>query len=356
TPVGVDGDFPLQFAQDAVFKGYGKADGDEGEIGADDELGARDRLTFLVHFAAANTGQLTLLANELQSCYLELALGPLRLARRGSHLGRPVGPDRKLVFLFRGLRPYVELGDSHRALPEGGPDAIRGGVAAADDDNMLSACHDRLGRPGNRLDILAANAPVLLHQIGHGVMHAVEIAPGYPCRPWLLRPSAIKHRVIIGEKLAYGHVDADIDAAEEAHALALHLLDAAVDKVLLQLEIGNPVAQQAARPAFTLIDMDFMTGAAQLLGGSHAGRTGPDDRDALAGLLLRRIGSDIAGLISLVGQGLLHRLDGDGNILKVQRAGFLAGRRADPSGEFREIVGRMQVADRLFPVPAIDEV
>src|SRR5690606_23717283 len=141
-----------------------------------------------------------------------------------------------------------------------------------------------------------------------------------------------------------------------AHALALHLFDAAVDKVLLQLEIGDPVAQQAARPAFTLIDMDFMTRAAQLLCGSHAGRTGPDDRDALAGLLLRRIGSDIAGLISLVGQGLLHRLDGDGNILKVQRAGFLAGRRADPSGEFREIVGRMQVADRLFPVPAIDEV
>src|SRR5690606_8422352 len=165
TPVGVDVNFSFQFAQDAVFQGAGKADGDEGEIGADDELGARDRLTFLVHFAAANTGQLTLLANELQSSYLELALGPLRLARGGSHLGRPVGPDRKLVFPFRGLRPYVELGDSHRTLPEGRADAIRGGVAAADDDNMLSACHDRLGRPGNRLDILATNAPVLLHQI-----------------------------------------------------------------------------------------------------------------------------------------------------------------------------------------------
>ena len=99
-----------------------------------------------------------------------------------------------------------------------------------------------------------------------------------------------------------------------------------------------------------------MAGAAKLLRRRHAGRAGADDRDPLAGLLLRRIGADVAGLVSLVGDRLLDRLDGDRNVLEVQRAGFLAGRRADAAGEFREIVGRVEVADRVLPVAIIDEV
>ena len=64
----------------------------------------------------------------------------------------------------------------------------------------------------------------------------------------------------------------------------------------------------------------------------------------------------MAEFIGLVGDRLLDRLDGDRNVLEVQRAGFLAGRRADAAGEFREIVGRVQVADRVVPVAIVDEV
>src|SRR5690606_8046254 len=67
-------------------------------------------------------------------------------------------------------------------------------------------------------------------------------------------------------------------------------------------------------------------------------------------------GSDVARLIGLVGQRLLDRLDGDRNILEIERAGFLAGSRTDPSCEFRKIIGRMQIADRVVPVALVDEV
>lgn len=70
---------------------------------------------------------------------------------------------------------------------------------------------------------------------------------------------------MFGEQFGDRLVDADIDAAMEGHALALHLLDAPVDIVLLDLEVGNTVAHQPAGPAFALVDMDVVTGAAKLL-------------------------------------------------------------------------------------------
>lgn len=61
-------------------------------------------------------------------------------------------------------------------------------------------------------------------------------------------------------------------------------------------------------------------------------------------------------LVSLVGNRLLDGLDGDRRILEVQRAGLLAGCGTDAAGEFREVVGGMEVADRLFPVVVIDQI
>jgi hypothetical protein len=102
--------------------------------------------------------------------------------------------------------------------------------------------------------------------------------------------------------------------------------------------------------------MHVVSGAAELLRGSHAGGAGADDGDPLSGLHLRRIWSYEAHLIGLVGQRLLDGLDGNRDVLQVQRAGFLAGCGADAAGEFREIVGRVQIADGAFPVAIVDEV
>ncbi len=59
----------------------------------------------------------------------------------------------------------------------------------------------------------------------------------------------------------------------EDDALGFHLLHAAVDVVLLHLEVGNAVAEQAAGLCFPLEHMHLMTGARELLGGGKAGRT-----------------------------------------------------------------------------------
>ena len=73
------------------------------------------------------------------------------------------------------------------------------------------------------------------------------------------------------------------DAAMEDDALGLHLLDAAVDVVLLHLEVGDAVAQQPAGLRLALEDMHVVADAGELLGGGQARRARADDGDALAG-------------------------------------------------------------------------
>ncbi len=97
----------------------------------------------------------------------------------------------------------------------------------------------------------------------------------------------------------------------EGDVFALHLLDAAIDEVLLHLEVRNAIAQQAAGLGLALVDMHFMAGAAELLGRSETRWTGADDRDLLAGMDRCRLRHDEAQFIGLVGNRLLDGLDRD---------------------------------------------
>src|SRR5690606_6517006 len=67
-------------------------------------------------------------------------------------------------------------------------------------------------------------------------------------------------------------------------------------------------------------------------------------------------GTDEAGRPGAVAQRLLDVLDRDRNVLEIERARFLAGRGTDAPRPFREIIGGMQVPDRLVPVALVDEV
>ena len=114
---------------------------------------------------------------EFERRHLEFALGALGLRGGGAHLGRPIGPDGELVFLLRRLRADVELGDRDRALAEGGADAVGRGVAAADDDDMLAAGEDRPAASRAAMSSPPTRR-FCCDEIGHGVMHAVEIDAG----------------------------------------------------------------------------------------------------------------------------------------------------------------------------------
>jgi hypothetical protein len=59
---------------------------------------------------------------------------------------------------------------------------------------------------------------------------------------------------------------------------------AALDDVLLQLEAGNAVDQQPARPVVAVIDVHLVAAPAQPLGRGQPARAGADDADRLAQL------------------------------------------------------------------------
>src|SRR5207247_11185883 len=102
--------------------------------------------------------------------------------------------------------------------------------------------------------------------------------------------------------------------------------------------------------------MHLMAGARELLRAGHAGRARADHRDLLAALLRGWLRRDPTFFPTAVDDRAFDRLDGDRRLDQVERAGRLARRRAHAAGDFRKIVGRVQIVERVLPVAAIDEV
>ena len=187
-------------------------------------------------------------------------------------------------------------------------------------------------------------------------MHAQEIGVRQAGIARRFRPARHQHGVVFGDQLREGHGDADVLPVVEGHPFRLHLLHPAVDMLLLHLEVGDAVAQQAASLGLALIDMDIVPDAGELLRRGHAGGAGTHDGDALAGAPGRDLRRDPAFFPALVGDRLLDRLDRHRHVFEVERAGLLAGRGADAAGEFREVVGGVEVAQRRLPTAGIDQL
>src|ERR1700710_2821046 len=102
--------------------------------------------------------------------------------------------------------------------------------------------------------------------------------------------------------------------------------------------------------------MHVVAGARELLGAGHAGRARADPGALLAGLRRRDLRLQPAIFPGAIDDGAFDGLDGDRVVVDVERAGGFARRRADAAGEFRKVVGRVQVARGLFPVVLVDEV
>src|SRR5690606_7484974 len=142
----------------------------------------------------------------------------------------------------------------------------------------------------------------------------------------------------------------------EGDALAFELRDAAIDMVLLDLEVGDAIAHQPASLALALVDVNVVAGPAKLLRSGHSGRPRANDGDAVAGLHGSGNRVHVAQIPSLVADRLLNRLDGNGHIFEVKRASLFARSRADAARPFGEIVSRVEVADRFFPITLIDQI
>ena len=171
----------------------------------------------------------------------------------------------------------LQLGHRRGALPVRGAEAVGAGVAAADDHDVLALGGDLA------LDGLAERDPVGLREELHGLVDAAELTTGDREVPRRAGADREHDGVEPVPELGAGEGLADLDAVAEDGALALHLAQPAVEVLLLHLELGDAVAQQAAGLVGALVDRDRVPGAGQLLRGREAGRTGAHDRDPASG-------------------------------------------------------------------------
>ena len=162
----------------------------------------------------------------------------------------------------------LELVDRPGALPNGRADAVAAGVAAADDGDDLV-----LGREGlaARHGVPGVQA-VLLGEEFHGEVDALQLAAGHHEVARLAGPHGQADGVEASAQVAGGDVLADVHAGLELHALGRHLGQAAVEDVLVQLEVRDAVPQQPADAVVLLEDRHVVAGAGELLRRGQAGR------------------------------------------------------------------------------------
>ena len=194
-----------------------------------------------------------------------------------AQLHRPQRPRRGGRAVLGRLGQELELRDASGSLAVGRAEAIGAGIAAADDDDVLAGGKDLVG------DAIAFADLVLLRQELHREVDAFQLAAGDVEIARLLGAAGQQDGVELAAQVVDRHVAADVGVGDELHAFGAHLLDAAVDQVLLHLEIRDAVAQQAADAVALLEYGDGVSGARELLRGGQTGGARSDDGDALAG-------------------------------------------------------------------------
>ena len=129
-----------------------------------------------------------------------------------------------------------------------------------------------------------------------------------------------------------------------------------LEVLLLHLEVGDAVAQQAADAVVALEHGDRVAGARELLRGGEAGGAGADDGDRLAGQAPGRLRLHPAVAERLVDDRDLDLLDRHGGLVDAEHARRLARRRAEPPRELGEVVRGVQALDRRAALAAPHEV
>ena len=226
----------------------------------------------------------------------------------------------------------------------------RTGVAAADDHRVFVLRGDLV------LDLLAERDAVRLRQKVHRLVHTAEVAPWDREVAGNGRADGQHHRVETLGELGARRLATDIDSGTEDRSLTLHLVEPSVEVALLHLELGDAVAQEPTNPVGTLVDGHGVPGTGQLLRNGQAGRTGPDDRDRLAGQPLGRLRAHVPRVPGFVDDRDLDVLDRHRRLVDPEHARGLTRSRAEPAGELREVVRRVQSLDRALPVVAPDQV
>ncbi len=131
---------------------------------------------------------------------------------------------------------------------------------------MFAARQNRLVRA----DRLAGHAPVLLRQKVHREVNPGEIAPRSGQIARRLGAPRERDGVMAVKDLSRADRIADMRIVMKGDAFGLHLLDPALNVALFQLEVRDAIAQEPARLALLLVDVNVMAGPRELLGAREA--------------------------------------------------------------------------------------
>ena len=152
-----------------------------------------------------------------------------------------------------------------------------------------------------------------------------------------------QHRVVPFAQFLEGGVGADVEVEMEGDAAVDQMLRPAANDLLLELEVGDAIDEQAADPVVAVVDMDLPAPPAQFFRRRHAAGAGADDADALLVFDPRLDRLDPASLPGRVGNVFLDRADGDSAVAGLfdDAVAFAqAVLRADAAADLRHVVGR----------------
>ena len=138
----------------------------------------------------------------------------------------------------------------------------------------LPAARDR----GRRCRVGGVDRPVGQRQELHGLVDAGQLPAGIGRSRATVAPTASTTASWAARISAAALSPAHRHPAHELGALGAHLLQPAVEEPLLHLELGDPVAEQAAGLVVALVDGDGVAGPGELLGGGQAGGPRTDHR------------------------------------------------------------------------------
>jgi hypothetical protein len=228
-------------------------------------------------------------------------------------------------------------------LPVRGSEAVGTGVAAADDDNALAFCVNR-----------TAIKIAFLHSVGkweefHRLMDADVLATGDREVTRCGCSSSQNYCIELLSKLFAGDIDANIHIAAEFNAFGFKLSQTTIKVLLLHFEFWNAITQKAARTVGTLKNNYIVPCTRQLLCGSEPCRPRTDDSDATASPKLRTLWLDPSLGPGAIDNFDLNLLNGHRILIDANDACRFTRCRAEPTCEFRKVIGCVQAIDSVSP-------
>src|ERR1700687_5150531 len=233
-----------------------------------------------------------------------------------------------------------------------GAQAVRAGIAAANDDHPLA----RRENFDTCVDRVAVASLVLLREEFHRIVNPLQFASGNFQITWMLGAARQDDSIEFTTQIFDRDVVAHLSVRNKFHALGGHLLEAAIDDVLFQLELGDAITKQSTDAICFFVDHNRMPGATQLLRRGQSCRTRTHDRDFLSGAKFRRLWSKPTLQKSAFHDVFFVLLDRDWRLVDTQHTRGFTGSGANSAGELGKIICGVQLADGFLPASAIDKI